>query len=195
VVGNVFLRGPSFSRPTKPIFVRTGGDYSLLPGSRVYVHNNSAPDSGSDYSDLVTLTSGDRIPHLMTQTLVPVWNTGLVARKTADSAVYSRVLDYAGARPSDRDSVDKRVVLNVRQRTGQIINCVSPNGTTRCKKNAGGWPTYAQNHRTLTLPSNQSSIASNGYSNLENWLNSMDRSMDGAVQAESPAASPSLSVQ
>ena len=195
IVGNVFLRGPSFSRPTKPIYVHTSGTYSLLPGSRVYVHDNRAPDSGSSYSDLVALTAGDVIPNLMTQTSVPVWNTGLVARKTADNVVYSRVLINAGARPADRDSVDKRIVLSVRKRTGRIINCVSPNGSTRCSKNAGGWPTYAQNRRTLTLPTNQASIASNGYSNLENWLNSMDRSLAGRVQAASPAAPPALSVQ
>jgi hypothetical protein len=195
VVGNEFLRGPNFSRPTKPIFVFTNGEHSLLPGSRVYVNDNRAPDSGSTYSELVTLTGGDVIPNLMTQTTAPVWNTGLVARKTTDNAVYSRVLSYAGARPTDRDSVDKRIVSNVRNRNGQIINCVSPNGTTRCSKNAGGWPTYAQNHRTLTLPSNQASIASNGYSNLENWLNSMDLSMDGVAQAASPASPPTLSVQ
>jgi pectate lyase len=195
VVGNLFLRGPSFSRDTRPIFVRTSSAYSLVPGSRVYVYDNRAPDSGSTYSELVTLTGGDVISNLMTQTLVPVWNTGLVTRKTAENVVYDRVLSYAGARPTDRDSVDKRVVLDVRKRTGKIINCVSPNGTTRCSKNAGGWPTYAQNHRTLSLPSNQSSIASNGYSNLENWLNSMGRSMDGAVQAESPASPVALSVQ
>jgi hypothetical protein len=131
----------------------------------------------------------------MTQSTVPVWNTGLVALKTTDNAVYSHVLGYAGARPTDRDSVDKRIVLNVRQRSGKIINCVSPNGSTRCSKNAGGWPTYAQNRRTLTLPSNQASIASNGYSNLENWLNSMDRSINGAVLASSPASPAALSVQ
>ena len=51
VVGNVFLRGPSFSRDTRPIFVRTSGTYSLVSGSRVYVHDNRAPDSGSSYSD------------------------------------------------------------------------------------------------------------------------------------------------
>jgi hypothetical protein len=195
LVGNEFLRGPNFSRPTKPLYIHTKGVYSLLPGSRVYVHDNRAPESGSTYSDLVTLTGGNVIPNLMTQTSVPVWNTGLIARKTTDSAVYSRVLSYAGARPTDRDSVDKRIVSSVRTRTGQIINCVSPNGSTRCSKNAGGWPTLAQNRRTLTLPSNQSSIASNGYSNLENWLNSMDRSMDGAVQASSPASPAALSVQ
>ena len=195
VVGNEFLRGPSFSRPTRPIYVRTSGTYSLVSGSRVYVYDNRAPDSGSSYEDLVSLTAGNVIRNLMTQTTAPVWNTGLVARNTSQNAVYDRVLAYAGARPTDRDSVDKRVVLNVRKRTGQIINCVSPNGTTRCSKNAGGWPTYAQNRRILTLPANQASIASNGYSNLENWLNSMDRSMDGVAQASSPAASPALSVE
>jgi len=192
VVGNLFLRGPSSRHDKRPIFVRTTGKFSLLPGSRVYVYDNSASDSGSSYSALVTLTGGDLIPNLMTQTTAPVWNTGLVARKTADSAVYNRVLSFAGARPTDRDSVDKRIVASVRNRTGQIINCVSPDGTARCNKNAGGWPTLAQNRRTLSLPSNQASIASNGYSNLENWLNSMDQSMDGVVQAASPTSLPAL---
>jgi pectate lyase len=195
VVGNVFLRGPSFSRKTRPILVRTDGNYSLLPGSRVFVHDDSAPDSGSSFPALVTLTGGDVIPSLMTQTTAPVWNTGLVARSTADSAVYNRVLSFAGARPTDRDSVDTRVVSDVRNRTGQIINCVSPDGTKRCQKNAGGWPTLAQNHRTLTLPANQATIASNGYSNLENWLNSMDKMLSGVVQSERPASPPAVSAQ
>jgi len=195
VVGNEFLLGPSSKVDTKPIFVRTNGAYSLIPGSRVYVHDNRAPDTGSSYSALVTLTGGNVIPNLMTQTTAPVWNSGLVARTTAESTVYTRVLRYAGARPTDRDSVDKRIVASVRNRNGQIINCVAPNGTTRCSKNAGGWPKYGKNNRKLTLPSNQSSIASNGYSNLENWLNSMDRSMNGAVQSSSPASPAALSVQ
>ena len=84
---------------------------------------------------------------------------------------------------------------DVKNRTGRIINCVSANGTERCNLNAGGWPYIGQHTRHLSLPSNQSSIASNGYSNLENWLNSMDQSMDGVVQASSPASPPSLSVQ
>jgi len=195
IVGNVFLRGPSFSRDTRPIFVRTSGTYGLVPGSRVYVHDNSAPESGSTYSQLVTLTGGDVIASLMTQTTAPIWNTGLVARPTANNAVYNRVLSFAGARPTDRDSVDRRIVSSVRNRNGQVINCVSPNGTTRCAKNAGGWPTMAQNRRTLSLPANQASVASNGYSNLENWLNSMDQALAGVVQAESPASPSALSVQ
>jgi hypothetical protein len=195
IVGNLFLRGPSFSRETKPIFVHTKGTYVLGSGSRVYVYDNRAPDSGSSYSELVALTGGDAITNLMTQTSVPIWNTGLVAIKSANNAVYDRVLSLAGARPTDRDTVDKRVVLSVRQRSGTIINCVSPNGTTRCSKNGGGWPSMAYNRRSLTLPSNHASIASNGYSNLENWLNSLDRSINNVVQDSSPSSPPALSVQ
>ncbi len=195
VVGNVFLRGPSYSRATKPIMVRTSGTYSLVAGSRVYVHDNHAPESGTTYTSMVTLSGGDLLSGLMSQTSAPVWNTGLVARPTASNAVYDRVLSFAGARPKDRDSVDKRIITNVRNRSGQVINCVASNGTTRCSKNAGGWPTLAQNRRTLTLPANHASIASNGYSNLENWLNAMDLTLAGVVQAESPTNPPALSVQ
>jgi hypothetical protein len=198
--GNEFLLGPSWSRVTAPIFVQTpSSSSSLVEGSRVYVYDNRELDLNSTitttYSRLVTLTGGDDLPYLMSQSTIPVWNSGLYVRRTADNGVYSWVLGNAGARPADRDSVDKRVVSSVRNRTGQIINCVSSNGTSRCSKNAGGWPSYAYNHRALTLPSNQSSIASNGYSNLENWLNTMDKSINGTLQATSPASPSSLSVQ
>ena len=192
VVGNVFLRGPSFARNTRPIYVRTNGSLTLKPGSKVYTHDNLAPESTDG---LITLTGGDVISGLLQTVTMPVWNSGLTHRPTANNAVYNRVLQYAGARPTDRDVVDKRVVQSVKSRNGQVINCVAANSTTRCSKNAGGWPTYAQNRRTLTLPANQASIASNGYSNLENWLNSMDRSLGGEVQGESPAAPASLSVR
>jgi hypothetical protein len=124
-----------------------------------------------------------------------VWNTGLTARATANNAVYDRVLRYAGARPADRDSVDKRIVSTVRNRSGRIINCVSSNGTSRCNLNAGGWPTIARNTRRLTLPSSASTVASNGYTNLENWLHSLDAAVCGTVQSTSPSAPPAVSVQ
>jgi hypothetical protein len=187
----VFLRGPSFSRDTRPVYVRTNGSYSLIAGSRVYTNDNYAPQSTNG---LVSLTGGDVIASLLQTVTIPIWNSGLVARPTASNAVYNRVLSYAGARPTDRDVVDKRVVQSVRSRNGQIINCVSANGSTRCAKNAGGWPSYAQNRRTLTLPSNPNTVTSNGYTNLENWLHAMDQTLAGVVQAESPTSPPALSV-
>jgi len=194
VVGNVFVQGPIHST-AKPIYVRTSGTLSLIAGSRVYVHDNTSPETGSSYSSLVLLTGGDVLSGLMSQTTAPVWNSGLVARPTASNAVYNNVLTYAGARPTDRDSVDRRVVSTVKNRNGQIINCVASNGTTRCNKNAGGWPSLAQNVRRLTIPANPNTRASNGYTNLENWLNSMSLNVAGVVAASSPTTPPALSVR
>jgi hypothetical protein len=197
VVGNVFLRGPNYRGTTRPIYVRTNTSYSLLLGSRVYVHDNYAPETSSSRTGtaLVVLTGGDVLSGLLQLSTAPVWNTGLTARATANNAVYERVLTNAGARPSDRDSVDRRIVSNVRNRNGRVINCVSSNGSTRCQLNAGGWPSYAQNTRRLTLPSNPNATASNGYTNVENWLHSMDQSIQGVTQTNSPTSPPALSVR
>jgi hypothetical protein len=194
IVGNVFLKGPNYTRTTKPIYLRTSGDLRLISGSRVYLNDNYAPDTGSSLTQLITYTGGDIISGLLQTSTTPTWNSGLTARKTANNAVYDRVLKYAGARPTDRDSVDKRVVGHVKNRNGGIINCVSSNGTTRCSKNAGGWPVYSQNTRRLTLPKNSNSVASNGYTNLENWLHSMDQTLQGVTAAQSPTSPPALSV-
>jgi hypothetical protein len=197
IVGNVFLRGPNYARTTKPIYVRTNSTYRLYSGSRVYVHDNYAPEMTSSTSGttLVSLTGGDVLAGLLQLSTAPVWNTGLTARATASNGVYNRVMSNVGARPTDRDSVDRRIVAAVKARNGQIINCVSSNGSTRCQKNAGGWPSYAQNTRRLTLPSNPNTVASNGYTNLENWLYSMDQSLQGVTQANSPASPATLSAR
>jgi hypothetical protein len=192
--GNVFLRGPSYDRETRPIFLRTNGTYRLYSGARVYVHDTYAPESGSTTSAVVNFTGGDIISGLLSTATKPVWNTGLTARATANNAVYNRVLQYAGARPSDRDATDKRIISSVKNRTGQIINCVSSNGSSRCQKNAGGWSSLTQTTRRLSLPSNPNTVASNGYTNLENWLHSMDQSIQGVTQAGSPVAPALLSV-
>jgi pectate lyase len=191
VIGNVFLRGPSFARDTKPIYIRTSGSLRLGSSSRVYQSGNAAPS----ISGLLYVLTGSSISGLLSTSSYPVWNGGLSARSTSNNAVYNRVLSFAGARPKDRDSVDKRIVNHVKNRNGQVVNCVSSNGSSRCSKNAGGWPSMPQNRRTLSLPSNQSRIASNGYSNLENWLHSLDESVAGVMSSNSPIAPVSLSVQ
>jgi len=194
LVGNVFLRGPSYSRTTKPIYLRTNGSASLVSGSHVYVDDNYAPEWGTSDTSLVSQTGG-ALSGLLSTSTMPVWNSGLALRKTANNAVYNRVLSYAGARPHDRDSADKRVISHVKNRNGTIINCVASNGSTRCNKNAGGWPVLAQNRRASTLPSNYNSTASNGYTNLENWLHNLDQQVQGLTSSSSPTSAPSLSVQ
>jgi hypothetical protein len=195
VVGNVFIEGPSLNRDTRPIYVRTSGNLRLGSSSRAYVWDNTSPTLGKALGSLMVLTGGDVISGLISTTTAPVWNSGLVARPTAGNAVYDRVLLNAGARPKDRDTVDKRIVAEVRQRTGKVINCVAANGSTRCQNNGGGWPAYAQNRRTLTIPANPTAIAANGYSNVENWLHTLDLGISGVSVTLSPTSPPSLSVQ
>lgn len=193
IAGNVFLRGPSFSRNTRPIYIRTDGANPVPASSRAYQSDNYAPESGSTAAQLLQFTGGELSGMMVTS--APVWNTGLTARPTANNAVYERVLRNAGARPADRDSVDKRVVNTVRNRNGRVINCVSSNGTARCNLNAGGWPAIAQNTRRLSVPSNAATVNASGYTNLDNWLNSMDASLGGVVSPSSPASPPAVSVQ
>jgi hypothetical protein len=191
VVNNLFIRGPSYARDTTPIYIRTSGVLALGPGSRVYQGGNYAYEY---VRELMSFTGGT-VLNLVQQDSYPVWNGGLTVLNTANNAVYDRVLTNAGARPSDRDAVDKRVITQVRNRTGRIINCVAADGSTRCSRNAGGWPSLAQNRRALTLPTNPNSVAANGYTNLENWLNTLDQSVGGVLHAGSPAAPLTLQVQ
>jgi pectate lyase len=187
VVSNVFLRGPSSERETPPVLVRTSGTYALPSGSIVYTNGNYSSATGESVSELVQVM-GTVFSSLLQTGSAPIWHSGFDPISTSNNAVYNSVLKYAGARPNDRDAVDRRVVQNVKDRRGAVINCVSSNGTTRCNKNGGGWPSLTANTRRLTLPSSPSSTASNGYTNLENWLNSMDRSVQGVTQSGSPTA-------
>ena len=195
LVGNVFLRGPSYERLVHPILLRTQGTGVLSTDARVYVYDNYAPENGSTLTSLVTYNGGHAISGMVSTSGAPVWNSGLTAQKTAGSAVYNRVLTYSGARPTDRDSVDTRIIKSVRERTGRIINCVVDNGENRCNENAGGWPYYAQHTRRLTLPSSPNSVASNGYTRLENWLHTMDTSLQGTTSSSSPESPASVSVR
>jgi pectate lyase len=194
VQGNVFLRGPSYDRTTKPVYIMTSGTWGLTNSSRVFVKDVYAPESGTSLSSLVS-QAGGTISSLLQTSTAPVWNSGLTARSTANNGVYNRVLSYAGARPTDRDSVDKRVVQTVKSRNGQVINCVSSNGSSRCNKNGGGWPSLTQRTRKLTLPSDYNSVASNGYTKLENWLDSMHEQVQGTSSSASPTTAAALSVK
>lgn len=196
LVGNQFLKGPSYTRTNKPVYVRTGGTNPVIVGSKIYLENNYAPDTGSTVAQLVSFPWGDTSPTLLATTGTrPAWNSGLVILSTANNGVYDSVLKNAGARPTDRDAVDKRIVTEVKNRTGQTINCVTADGTLRCTKNGGGWPTYAQNRRTLTLPANQATVTASGYTNLELWLQQMDKTLSGVVAAGSPAAPQTFAVR
>ena len=98
---------------------------------------------------------------------------------------FIHVLDNAGARPWNRDSVDVRIVDSVRRQTGRIIDS---------QNDVGGWGTVAAGTRVVdgdrdgmpdayermvgTNPSaadNNADANGDGYTNLENYLHFASR--------------------
>lgn len=194
IVGNVYIRGAS-SNGMQPVYVRgsEAGSIGVVSGTKVHVADNKAAEATSDPWSIVRIGTGLSRASLEASS-PPVWPTGLTAMPS--SQVESYVAANVGARPADRDVVDVRVIQQLRNRTGSYINCVSNDGSSRCARNAGGWPTYARNTRTLTLPANPNSDSDgDGYTNLEEWLHGMAANVEGRAGETRPEAPTGVSVQ
>ncbi len=83
------------------------------------------------------------------------------------SAARDYVIANVGARPADRDAIDKRILQSFFDGTGKIINS---------QDEVGGYPEVKEPvRRTLTLPDDGQSI--------EQWLAPFTREVEGP-QAE-----------
>jgi hypothetical protein len=183
VVANVFIEGADTASWNRPVGFHQGGEYPISSTSKVYLSGNASPELVA--SDEWSITSGG-FPTAIKRTSPPIWLTGFSPMPTKNDALLNHVLKYSGARPADRDSVDARVVKSVRDRTGRMINCVSANGTERCKKNAGGWPVLAQNRTPVVLPSDYDAVTSSGYTKLELWLHEQAAKVEGRAASKAP---------
>ena len=155
-VGNLYIRGPN-SQANVALEV-LGGAWST--GSKIYLANNLAPN-GVLYKNYA--------PTDLRVSSPPIWTNPLTVRDV--TLVESWVLQNAGARPLDRDSVDKRTVSEVSNRSGQIIDH---------PEQVGGWPFLQQNYRPLALPTNPNGDDdSDGYTNLEELLNTLAAKVTG----------------
>ena len=112
VVGNVLIHGAN-TRANVPLLGMKGD---------AYMEDNLA--FGRD-GQPVPLTAG--AINLLDKK--PVWPDGLVALPAAK--VIEHVLANAGARPKDRDEVDRRIVREVRERKGRLIDS---------QEQVGGYP-------------------------------------------------------
>lgn len=175
LVGNHYVAGPDTT--STPIKMFWG---SPPPGTQVYLVDNQAAGSSSDPwdPDVVQIVGDGSIAAIKAASAV-AWPTDLVALPTQNNAVFHRVLAYAGARPAFRDSVDLRVVDEVRNGTGEIINCVSADGSARCEKNAGGWPIYGEGTRRFDVADPAGDSDGNGYTNLEDELHRLAALVEG----------------
>jgi hypothetical protein len=156
IVGNVFIEGPNtVNSYAWPIWV----DATCLPGSRVYHRDNRASGGilKNDTSFEVEVSSP------------PVWDSSIRSRPS--SLVESWNLSNAGARPADRDEVDRRVVREVETRTGTGIATVS---------RASDWPNLPRTSRPFEIPPDpHGDDDGDGYTNIEEVLHRMAREVEG----------------
>uniref|UniRef100_UPI0025BE42C7 hypothetical protein n=1 Tax=Aquabacterium sp. TaxID=1872578 RepID=UPI0025BE42C7 len=74
----------------------------------------------------------------------------------AAAQLREQILAHAGARPADRDSVDQRLIAEIRNGTGRQIDS---------QNDVGGYPSATATHRALTVPSHD----------VETWLQGFSR--------------------
>lgn len=134
-VGNTFITGPSSYGERYEILVNPSKKYGVaLP--KIYVAGNIGPhrrDAEADEWSLVGFGWSDKEPAPISMRSQERFEVAPVTHMDADSAL-AQVLAQAGATRPERDAVDQRIVADVRNRTGRIID--SP-------EEVGGYPVLA----------------------------------------------------
>ena len=86
--------------------------------SRVYQTDNYAPESGSTAAQLLQFTGGAAVG-LLVDERVRCGTRASPRVRPRTTPCTTACCSYAGARPTDRDSVDKRIVNTVKNRNGR----------------------------------------------------------------------------
>jgi hypothetical protein len=151
-VGNLWIAGPNAYPTAKAINILS----ETPSGSKIYFSDNKAPGVVHSSTPFEVSTP-------------PIWHESLVAMPS--SKVEASVAANAGARPTDRDAVDKRIVNELLSRSGGIINTPGQ---------VGGWPNLKVNTRPFNAPVNPNADDNgDGYTNVENFLHKMAAEVEG----------------
>jgi len=176
-VGNYIKPGPS-SKTTTPIHVGGPSDLNFYIKENVFEGNAALTADNSQFFDPVMIDGKRQV-----QTVAQAFAVSLV-KTTGAQVAYQAVLETVGASLPRRDSVDARIIDEVRQRKGSIIDS---------QQQVGGWPELKSAappkdsdndgmpddwERRHGLNPHDPSDGSgdrdqDGYSNLEEFLNSL----------------------
>ena len=156
-IGNVLLVGPTRAKESKgkSKAVNFYSDKSTKngwtnEGSQIFVSGNLVPEGSIEAQKL--------LDYDVFVKEAPVKLEGLNILP-ADQ-VKETVLKNVGARPKDRDAVDERVIKEVREGTGGIIDT---------QADVGGWPELKRNERKLVVPDKDRST----------WLDQFTKEVEG----------------
>lgn len=216
-MNNFYKRGPTTADTASPVFYYSS---STPLASRVYVsHNigtNTRPtDSGSEW--LIANGNGRGLPSSMQATTPAFALSNAATQLVAPEALLSTLAPAVGARPWNRYPHDTRIINEALTDTGKHKDCTTT--ATCCVTGTGGsgfcptpgrilidgsikdssrpvdaWSTIPVATRAFAVPANPLAIASNGYTNLENYIFSFTGdSLPGGV-TQTPTAIPATAV-
>lgn len=173
IVGNETIGGLNTHHTARDYIPCIWG--ALYPGTSIYLSDNRSyrytQESPNDWSGVRDASKMESLDDYKATT-PSVWPAGLLARNS--STLKNYIVQNVGARPKDRDSADERIIGDVVNLTGKIINTPA---------DVGGWPELAYNIRNVEtmMPKNVGPIPRNphedddkdGYTNLEEWLHKL----------------------
>lgn len=162
IVGNVYVRGldSRSSENSHPVVLRS----DVEAGSQVFID-----DTESDTSTIGLVKTTENVE----VNTSPNWISNLTARKS--NVVKNWILGNVGARRADGDPVDLRILNDVKNGTGRIIDS---------QDDVGGWPPLANNVRSsgsipeLDIPLNPHEIQPSGYTKVEEWLHYLAKQVE-----------------
>ncbi|UOR03628.1 T9SS type A sorting domain-containing protein [Hymenobacter aerilatus] len=207
VVNNYYKYGPSTSNSVRYRVLNPYKQTSpALPYGQFYMTGNyvdGSPLHTADNWKGVVMQGGSLADTTKAKAATP-FDLGPVTTQTATVA-YEAVLAGAGAMLPRRDTLDQRIVNNVRTRTGRIIDVQGgyPHGTPY-SISQHAWPALNSLPASIDsdhdgMPdawersqgsnpndaSDRNEVASNGYTRLENYLNSLALTVTGTKSAKS----------
>ena len=195
--GNVLVAGPTtpghngYVPPEYPeegevTMVRVDG--SLNPESRIYLDDNYYEKHCGGSACLASPTAQWRLAKdylafsgLSVHALLPPLRLANLPLASAlpHTQVELYVTANAGARPLDRDAVDRRIVQEIATRTGSVPD--RPSEKAGPGTGADGFPILAVNRRPLTVPTNPHARADGaGRTRIEAWLETYARELEPA---------------
>ena len=171
MIGNFFKAGPDSNTKKPQILI---GD-----GAKVYLKDNIGPYRQDNSMNDWSIAGGSK----SVKTSQP-FNMPNLPTVSAQKA-YDQVLKIAGAIRPERDAVDRRIVNNVKNRTGSIIDHPSDvggwpkltKGEVWKDSDNDGMPNWWEKRHGLNLNNasdGNGDVDNNGYTNLEDFLNRMD---------------------
>lgn len=154
VVGNVLIYGPS-TMVVMPVGFHPWGELVRrplsmitswtvppgIPAGQLYLRDNVVIDH--DGRAVPRVIHDDDLSNFTLLERPPTWPNGLAPLPAEQ--LEARIYESVGARPWDRDGVDQRILRELRQRKGRIINS---------QEDVGGYPIAAPSYRALEVPVN-----------------------------------------